>query len=121
MTTGRSVHVDRFKAVQVRGCLLVSHADTSATDNLKVKSTRSKTWGSRRRASARTELLVTLGRQTRNIRQIAAHNPRLSHAHQLCDADTQKSGPRYTPPIVKFIAECRNNPHSLPSVKSCLD
>ena len=28
MTTGRSVHVDRFKAVQVRGCLLVSHADT---------------------------------------------------------------------------------------------
>ena len=27
MTTGRSVHVDRFKAVQVRGCLLVYHAD----------------------------------------------------------------------------------------------
>ena len=29
MTTGRSVHVDKFKAVQVRLCLLVYRADTS--------------------------------------------------------------------------------------------
>ena len=50
---------------------------------------------------------------TKNSR---GRNPRLSHAHQPCDADTQKSVPRYTP-IVKLIAECRNNPHSLPSVK----
>ena len=46
---------------------------------------------------------------------------RACHAHQPCDADTQKSVPRYTPPNVNFIAKCRNNPHSLPSVKSCLD
>ena len=61
------------------------------------------------------------GHQTRDIRQIAGRNPRLSHAHQPCDADTQKSVPRYTPANVNFIAECRNNPHSLLSEKSCLD
>ena len=36
MTTGRSVHVDRFKAVQVRGCLLVSHADKTGKQKMNV-------------------------------------------------------------------------------------
>ena len=42
-------------------------------------------------ASARTDLLVALDRQTRHVRQLAGHNSHLPHAHKPCEADTQKS------------------------------